>query len=371
MPILTISELVLNELSQMRFRFGGTPADVVEYEDGGRKASGQAISVEGLEAVTDSWVGYPVNEVPIADGNGMIPEFYGPQGIISLRVDFGHGAVVLRADASDLHKELRDILIVRLSDLQIDNDSFRTAVSGEIDAMRVQLDTAVQDALDEVADLIEQQQDSVIQQAVDDKLDTDLAPTLAAAVNDALANDVPPLITAEVSSQLPPAIAGEVSDLESEISDIQGEVDQQAVTLANTRYDLDATRSRVTSAENRLTAVETRATVSTWSRTVTFSDSVVTLRLQRIQSIVFATMHVASRTSNGGPTGFVARTGMGIPSQYIPNSDWGYTQARATYANGQILPEANYSIGVTNDGRIVTQGYAVWNELFGSLHWFV
>lgn len=370
MPILTISEIVLGEIAQMQFRYGGSPADVVEYSDGGRKASGQAVSVQGLEAITDNWVGFDPTVVPTADEHGVIPEFYGPKGIIALKVDFGFGDVILRADAASLHKELRDVLLARLSELQVDNDAFRVVVTEELDAMRTTIDTTVADALSEVADIIAEQQDEVIQQAVEDKLASDLADTLEDAVNDVLANDIPPLIAAEVATQVPPAVAGEVGDLQDDLNLTQSIVDQQGITLSNTRYDLDAVRNRTTNVENRVTAVETTLTVQTWQRTVTFNDCVCTLKLSKFQGIVFGRIKLQARSTNAGLTGYSARTGMGIPTSFIPTGDTTYETPRTTKAAGNLIDPQNFSVGISNAGEIITQGYEPWNEMSASLLYF-
>lgn len=370
MPILTISELVLSEISQMKFMFGGSPADVVEYEDGGRKASGQAISVKGLDAVTDEWIVYPPTTVPTADANGLVPSFFGPKGVLALRVDFGHGEVVLRADAANLHKELRDVLIARLSELQVDNSSFRSAVTGELNAMRSELDNAVADALADVETLIDTALGDQIEEAVGDKLATDLQPTLTAAINDALANDVPPLITAEVAAQVPDVVDAEVSGLQSQISTLEGEVDAQGVTLANTRFSLDATTSRVTSAENQITAIEVLLTLQKWQRTsVDLGDADVTLRLTKFQDVVFGSIEIVAAFQNAGTIGYVSRSGMGIPAGFLP-SLVAVSTAAANYANGELINTHNFRVGINPDGSVYTQGNEPWNLLRANFVYF-
>lgn len=372
MPILTISEIVNNEISQMQFRFGGTPADVVEYSDGGRKASGQALTVEGLEAVTGAWVVQEPSVVPTADANGMVPEFFGPRGIIALKVDFGFGEVILRADAATLHKELRDILLDRLSQLQVDNDSFRTAVTTELDAMRVQIDTTVSDALADVQTLIDTSLGAQIDQAVDDKLATDLAPTLTAAVNDALANDIPPLITAEVATQVPPVVTAQVASLQTAIDGNAVDIANNAITIANNRYELDSTKNRVTSAEGRIQALEVWTLLSSFSKTVTFSDCVCTLKLTKFQNIVFGELYLKARTNNGGAIAYVDRPGMGVPSVFIPKEPAAAnTNAhQASNAAGQQFGEL-FQVGIDLEGDIVTRAPKAWNELRGKLLYFV
>lgn len=371
MPILTISELVLGELSQMKFLFGGTPADVVEYEDGGRKASGQAVSVKGLEVVADQWIVLDTSVVPTADANGMIPEFYGPPGILALKVDFGHGEVILRADAANLHKELRDILIARLSELQVDEANFRDAVSGQIDAMHNQINNVVATTLAEVENLIDTALGDTIEDAVDAKLATDLAPTLAAAINDALANDVPPLITAEVGLQVPPAVAAEVGGLTDALEDLESAVDQQGVLLANTRYDLDGTKARTTALENRAGAIETLVTLQPWSATRNLGDATVSLKLMRFQNIVFGSIILTANSSNNGATGWVERSGMGIPSAFLPDINGrANSMASTSLANGTIAPQHNYRVGITTTGGIYSQGYTDWDVLRAPLLYF-
>ena len=368
MPILTIGEIVNNELSQMNFQFGGTPADVVEYSDGGRKASGQAITVSGLDVVANNWGYLEPDVVPIADGNGMIPAFYGPKGILALRVDFGYGEVILRADAAGLHKELRDILLARLSQLQVDNDSFRTAVTGELDAMRDTIDNAVSDALSEVEGLIDEALGDTIEDAVAAKLATDLGPTLEAAVNAALADEVPDLIEDEVNSKVPPAVASATSSLSSRIDDVEDDVNSNGVSIAGVRYDLDATKARVTSAENRIQSQEILTTIQSWTKTATLSDAVVTLKLKKFQGIVFGFLMLTARSSNGGATGWVDRSGMGIPAAFLPHTNGeANTMASVSMANGTIQPEANYRIGLTTDGLVYSQGYESWDVLRATL----
>lgn len=373
MPILTISEIVNNELSQMRFRFGGTPADVVEYSDGGRKASGQALTVEGLEAVTEVWVSQDPNVVPTADANGVVPEFYGPKGIIALKADFGFGEVVLRADAATLHKELRDILLDRLSQLQVDNDSFRTAVTAELDTMRTQIDTTVSDALADVQTLIDTSLGAQIDQAVEDKLATDLAPTLQDAVTDALTTDIPPLITAEVASQVPPVVTAQVAGLQAAIDGNAADIANNATTIANNRYELDSTKYRVTSAEGRLTSVEALVTLTSWSRTVTFSDCVCTLKLIKLQNIVFGEMYLKARTNNGGAVGYVDRSGMGLPSAFLPKTaaSANTNAHQSSLANGVNNNDLTFQVGIDLEGDIVTRTITAWHELRGALLYFV
>lgn len=370
MPVLTISDIVLGEIGQMKFRYGGTPADVVEYPDGGRMASGQAVSVEGLHAVSDTWASYDPSIVPTADGNGVIPEFYGPEGVLALRVDFGFGPVILRADAANLHKELRDILIARLAQLQVDEENFRGVVSAEIDAIRTTVDTVVSDTLAQVEDIISEQQEQVIQDKVEQVLDTSLAPIVDSRIDAAMQDRVPPLIDAAVPPVVQAEVATQIGTVTNQLELTQSQLNQLAIDLANTRYTVDGNKAQITSLSNRVTATETLLGISQWSRTVTFTDCTLVARFLKFRNIVIGYLEATARTTNGGQTGYLVRTGLGLPAAYMPPSGGIAVAAPALAANGTLIDPENFRIGLNSEGEFATQGYENWHVLRGTLVYF-
>ncbi|MFB7027187.1 MULTISPECIES: SGNH/GDSL hydrolase family protein [unclassified Streptomyces] len=91
-----------------RYQFGGTAADVAE-DVAGARVPGAAGSVwdgtsEGASQVTDltDLEGGPLSEL-VADADGMIPAFYGPEGAVRLWMDFGGPRVALVANDAGEH----------------------------------------------------------------------------------------------------------------------------------------------------------------------------------------------------------------------------------------------------------------------------
>lgn len=83
-----------------RHLFGGTAADVAEAIDGSRVAGATGTVWDGsgdtatqLTDLTDL-AGLPLQYL-LSDDQGMVDEFYGPDGVTILYVDFGSGRVVL------------------------------------------------------------------------------------------------------------------------------------------------------------------------------------------------------------------------------------------------------------------------------------
>ncbi|MFC9974299.1 hypothetical protein ACFVH6_25685 [Spirillospora sp. NPDC127200] len=370
MPIISISDIVLEEIKSLRFSFGGTAADVVEYPDGGRMASAQAVSAEALEAVSDVWISVEPSIVPTSDEHGMIAEFFGPPGILALRVDFGYGPVVMRADAATLHRELRDILISRLAQVSVDEENFRGVVSAEVNAIRTRVDTVVADTLAQVDAIIAEQQIGTISDLVKQELSGQLAPVVDERITNALDATVPAML----DSKIPPVVTSKVNSaiapLTTRVSTAEGKITQLGTVDANLRYDLDAAMRNLTTVTNRVTAAESKLAISSWSKTWKTSDCTIVLRLQRFQSIVIGTIDFTANKTNAGATGWTARAGMGIPSAYLPDGDGVTVSAAANAADGTLIDPENYRVGISPNGEVFSQGYKPWHKLRASLAYF-
>lgn len=93
--------------------FGGSAADVAETTDGARVPGAMGTVWAGPSA-TDSQVidlvdleGNPITQL-MSDAEGMLPQFFGPDGVDLLYVDFGAGRVAITA--IDVGNRLRDHL---------------------------------------------------------------------------------------------------------------------------------------------------------------------------------------------------------------------------------------------------------------------
>ncbi|MFF8629691.1 chitosanase [Streptomyces werraensis] len=90
--------------------FGGTAADVAEYVDGTRVPGAIGTvwdSPDGGTQLTDltDTVGAAIREL-VADSNGLVPAFYGPEGYERVYADFGSGRVCLIS--TNIGERLRD-----------------------------------------------------------------------------------------------------------------------------------------------------------------------------------------------------------------------------------------------------------------------
>ncbi|WP_026415465.1 hypothetical protein [Actinomadura oligospora] len=360
MPI-AVSDLISAEIGNIKFLFGGTPADVTEYPDGGRMAAVSPISVSALSAVTDRWSTVPTSTVPAANAIGMVPEFYGPAGILALRVDYGYGPVVLRADAAHLHKTLRDILITKLSQLKVDEENYTAQLTAQVAGINAKVDGAVAAALAQVDVLIRQQQGSVITDVVKEQLPIQAGPLMSAAIDDAMTNRVPPLVDAKVTPAVATAVGSATADLGDQIASLKSRATSLETSTGTLTADLGSARRDITSLNSRTATLEALTKIRTWSKTAKTADCTVEFSAVRLMQFVVVSINLTALKSGKGQTGFAIRP-IGLPSDLLPRTSL-TVACSAINPDGTLIDPDNFRMGISAAGDVTSQGYWPWDQM--------